>query len=92
MYKNWNTDVRAFKNKEEFTVWKLVQLINYGLGGEKLKRSDLYRYWDKIKNQIDPYRARMLEYLLWKRIYSLPNNIGFWNWPPKTNQLPLSSS
>lgn len=83
---NWNIDVKKLKkNKEEYTLWKLKQNINYGLNGDLLKRSDLVKYWGKIKAELDPYRARMIEFLLWKKKYSLPTNIGFWNWPARTS-------
>ena len=37
---NWNTDTKELeKNPEEYTIWKLEQLINYGLDGEKLNRN-----------------------------------------------------
>lgn len=86
---NWNTDEERFKKEdpEGYRLWRLTQLINYGLDGEKLDRNEVKQAWPKIKENIDPYIARFMEYLLWGRLYSLPDNITFWNWPPKKRKL-----
>ena len=77
---NWNTyTTQLKKNPEKYTVWKLEQLINYGLDGEKLDRKDIKRFWPQIKDRIDPYKKRALEFLLWGKLYLLPNNLTFWN-------------
>lgn len=81
---NWSTDEEKFRKKdpEGYKIWRLVQLINYGLDGEKLSKKEVKKYWSKIKDSLDPYKRRMLEYLLWKNLFSLPNNLNFWNLPP----------
>lgn len=79
---NWSTDEKKFKKEEpeEYKLWCLTQLINYGLeAGEKLDRNALVKSWQKIENRLDPYKKRALEYLIWGKIYSLPNNLSFWN-------------
>ena len=81
--KNWNTDVSKFKSKKDKRIWELSQMINYGLDGEKLDENELKENWDDIKPMLDLERARMLEYLIWGKIYSLPTNSRFWNLPPK---------
>jgi hypothetical protein len=85
---NWSTDEEKFKkeNPEKYRLWRIVQLINYGLDGEKLDRDEVKAAWPKIKNQLDPYKARAIEFLLWKKVYSLPNNLTFWNWFPKISK------
>lgn len=82
---NWNVDEERFKKEdpEGYRLWRLEQLINYGLDGEKLDKKEVKRAWPKIKENIDPYLARLMEFLLWGKLYSLPDNITFWNWPPK---------
>src|SRR5260221_402194 len=36
---NWNTDITQLKkDPEQYAIWKLEQLINYGLDGEKIKQ------------------------------------------------------
>ena len=82
---NWSTDEEKFKkeNPEKYRLWRLEQLINYGLDGEKLDRTEIKKVWPKIKNNLDPYIRRAMEYLLWGKLYSLPNNLTFWNWRQK---------
>ena len=84
---NWSVDEKAFKKRdpEGYRLWRLTQLINYGLDeGEKLNEQEVKSSWPQIKDRLDPYKARALEYLLWEKRYSLPNNLTFWNWSPKS--------
>lgn len=78
---NWSVDEKKFKkeNPQEYRLWKLTQLINYGLDGEKLDKEEIREVWDNIKDNIDPYKRRALEYLIWGKLYSLPDNLTFWN-------------
>ena len=63
---NWNTDtVILKKHPEQYTIWKLEQLINYGLDGERLSTKLLKKYWDKIR--IDPRKRALLSFLLWPK-------------------------
>lgn len=60
---NWNTDTRRLKeNKEEYLIWHLNQLINFGLNGSKINIKSLKKYWPKLN--LDPKRKRFLEVLL----------------------------
>ena len=44
--KNWSTDTSDLqKNPEKFSIWRLEQLINFGLGKEKLDLDELRKYW-----------------------------------------------
>ena len=78
---NWSVDEETFKksNPKKYKLWRLVQLINYGLDGEKLDREEVKAAWPKIKDDLDPYAKRAIEFLLWGKVYSLPNNLTFWN-------------
>lgn len=78
---NWSTDEKRFKkeNPKEYKLWRLTQLINYGLDGEKIDKEKLVKAWPKIEDRIDPYKKRALEYLIWEKLYSLPSNLSFWN-------------
>jgi len=58
----------------------------FGLDGEKLDKKEVKKAWPKIKNRLDPYKKRALEYLIWGKLYSLPNNLTFWNLSSKTNK------
>ena len=60
---NWSVDTQFLsKHPRQYTIWKLEQLINFGLGGEKLKRSQLRKYFAKLR--IDPKKKQYLQFLL----------------------------
>ena len=61
---NWSTDTPTLKkNPEKYKIWRLEQLINFGLGNEKLSIFDLKKYWGKL--DIDPRRKNVLTF--WMR-------------------------
>lgn len=70
---NWSVDEKKFKKEdpEGYKIWKLEQMINYGLGKEKLDEKEIKKYWPKIKGRLDPYKRLLLEFLIWKKIPSL---------------------
>ena len=64
---NWNTDTTQLKkNPEKYAIWRLEQLINYGLDVEKIKKEELIKYWDKIR--IEPQKRNLLAFLLWQKL------------------------
>ena len=83
MRKHWSVDEESFKKNypEKYRLWKLVDLINNGLGGEKLDKKEVKKVWPKIKDEIDPYKKRLIEYLIWGKIYSLPLSLYYFNCP-----------
>ena len=61
---NWNTNISGFKkNSDSFRIWRLNQLINFGLNGEKLDFKMLKKYWNRL--DLDRKRKRFLSLLLW---------------------------
>jgi hypothetical protein len=61
--KNWSVDTEKLKQSpDDYNIWRLEQLINYGLDGEILSRSELLKYWDRLV--IDPKKKQYLEVLL----------------------------
>jgi len=62
---NWSIDEKKFKkeNPEGYKIWKLEQLINYGLGGKKLNEKIVKKYWKKLF--MDKLTRKYLEFLLW---------------------------
>jgi len=62
---NWSVDEKKFKKEdpEGYQIWKLEQMINWGLGGEKLNESLVRKYWRKLF--LDPLKKEYLEFLLW---------------------------
>ena len=79
--KHWSVDEKAFKKRdpEGYRLWRLAFLINYDLDGEKLDEEEVKKAWPKIKEELDPYKKRAMDYLLWEKRYSLPTNKTFWN-------------
>jgi hypothetical protein len=66
MVYNWSVDLKKLKkNRNEYSIWKLEQMINFGLGGEKIDLNLLKKYWTKLK--LDPLRRQFLQFLLWKK-------------------------
>ena len=62
---NWNTETSKFdKKSDEYKIWRLEQLINFGLGNEKLDVSDLKKYWKRII--IDANTRQFLKLLIWQ--------------------------
>lgn len=56
---NWSTDEKHLKKfPQEYEKWRLLQLINYGLGGEKLDIKILKKRWEEIKGEILNPRVR----------------------------------
>lgn len=85
---NWSIDEKQFKktNPKAYKIWHIEQMINYGSDSEKLDEKEVRRYWFKIKDNLDPYKKRLLEFILWKKIYSLPDNLTFWSYLDKTKK------
>lgn len=63
---NWSVDEKNLKKyPEKYTIWRLEQLINFGLGKEKLKKDELKKYINKL--HIDKDKKKYLNFLLGKR-------------------------
>lgn len=62
---NWSTDEKRFKDKypEKYEIWRLEQLINYGLGEEKIKEGELRKHLNNL--DMDQPTRKYLEFLLW---------------------------
>lgn len=71
---NWSIDEKKFKKEdpEGYRIWKLEQMINWGLGKNKLNEKLVRKYWDKLF--LDPETKRFLAFLLWPKKKSLPQN------------------
>ncbi|MDP1722898.1 MAG: hypothetical protein Q8L37_06875 [Candidatus Gottesmanbacteria bacterium] len=87
---NWNTDEKRLKKNhpEEYKLWRLTQLINYGLEGEKLDEEEVRAAWPKIKDTLAINKRKTLEFLLWNKRWEkpkglLPDRSNFWSWYAK---------
>lgn len=81
---NWNTDEKRLKKQypKEYKRWRVTQLINYGLEGEKLDTAYLKKNWMKMKDRLTPDKRKTIEFLLWNKSWnnqsgSLPNKNNF---------------
>jgi hypothetical protein len=60
---NWSTDTgKLSKFPKEYAIWKLEQLINFGLNGQKLNSKELKKYFNEL--HIDPQKKKYLTLLL----------------------------
>ncbi|MEK7124492.1 MAG: hypothetical protein AAB877_02295, partial [Patescibacteria group bacterium] len=55
---NYIVSFELEKDREKFLVWRLEQLINFGLDGEKIEMLQLKKYWNVIT--IDPAKRKFL--------------------------------
>jgi hypothetical protein len=63
--KNWSNTIEEFDQKsEQYQIWKLEQLINFGLDGEKIPKTLLKKYLSVLN--IDEAKKRYLNLLLTK--------------------------
>ena len=79
---NWSVDEKKFKkdNPKKYRLWRLEQLVNYGLGGEKLSLKAVKKNWQALVKRIDPRTKPYFEFLLWgKRPSSRQPSVNFWN-------------
>lgn len=60
---NWSTDEKLLKrDPEKYIIWRIEQMVNFGLGGKKIKAAELKKYWSRLT--IDPSRRKFLDLLL----------------------------
>ena len=63
---NWSVDLKKLgKTSQEAKIWRLEQAINFGLNGQKLDRSAVKRFWQRLR--LDAQRKRFLKFLLWPK-------------------------
>ena len=61
--KNWSVDEKFLKkHPEKYNIWRLEQLINFGLGNEKLPIQSIKKNINKLS--IDPLKKRYLKFLI----------------------------
>lgn len=60
---NWSTDTTELKkDPKAYEIWRLEQMINFGLDGERISKKKLITYFPKLR--IDPQAKRFLSFLL----------------------------
>jgi len=68
----WDYDINELKKTERGRILILERMINYGPGDEKIKLSDVKKYWDKL--DLYPIRRRLMELLIWGKYKSSTGN------------------
>ncbi len=63
---NWSVDTTELqKDPEQYALWRLEHLVNFGLGGERIDQKELRKYWGKMN--LDPNKKNYLTMLLWPK-------------------------
>lgn len=64
---NWSVDEKTFKKTDPqgYKLWRLEQMINWGLGGEKVNEYLVRKHWNKLF--MDTQTRKYLEFLLWPK-------------------------
>lgn len=61
---NWTVDIKQLKkDKKKYTIWKLEQLVNFGLNGKKINGKELKKNWSDLR--LDPKKKKFLSWFLW---------------------------
>ena len=69
----WDYDEDELKKTESGRIKILERMINYGPDeGEKIKLSDVKKYWDRL--DLFEKRRRLMELLIWEKYLSSPKN------------------
>ena len=64
---NWNIDIKSVdKKSRKFIIWRLNQLINFGLNGDRLNLKMVKKYWNNLS--LDTKRKKFLSYIIWGKL------------------------
>ncbi len=62
---NWSVDTKFLRKfPEKYRIWRLEQLINFGLGSEKIDKKELTENFDQL--EIDPAKKKYLKFVLFQ--------------------------
>lgn len=66
---NWSVDEKYLARfPKKYKLWKLEQMLSYGLGNQKIKKKEVVENWGFLKNRLDAKRRRFLEFLIWGKL------------------------
>lgn len=71
----WDYDINELKKTEKGRIFILERMINYGPGKEKIKLSEVKKYWKKL--ELNYLARRLFELLIWGKYQSSPKNKKF---------------
>jgi len=64
--RNWSVNIKELKkDKKQYAIWKLEQMVNFGLAGKKLNRREIKKYWPLLN--LDKNKKKYLSVLLWPK-------------------------
>lgn len=73
----WDYNRKELEKTEEGRIKILERMINYGPGDEKIKLSDVKKYWNRL--DLWTTRKQLLELLIWGTIKTSPKSRkSFW--------------
>lgn len=64
----WDYDKKELEKTEAGRILILERKINYGPGHQKIKLSDVKKYWDRLR--LSPLARRLFELLIWGKYRS----------------------
>jgi hypothetical protein len=63
---NWSVDITELKkDKKKYAIWRLEQMVNFGLDGKKIRHEEIKKYWKFL--DLDPTKKKYLKMLLWPK-------------------------
>ena len=63
---NWSVDTTELKkDKKQYAIWRLEQMVNFGLAGKKINREELKKYWKMLN--LDQSKKAYLKLILWPK-------------------------
>jgi len=77
MQQVWDYDKKELEKTEKGKILILERKINYGPGKEKIKLSEVKKYWNKL--HLFHLQKRLFEILIWNKYSFIPKNKkSFW--------------
>lgn len=62
---NWSINEKELKkNPEKYAIWRIEQMVNFGLGKEKILQSEYKKYSNGVTIH-DPWRKRYIDLLVY---------------------------
>mgnify|MGYP003394115028 CR=1 FL=1 len=63
---NWSVDtIELRKDKKQYAIWRLEQMVNFGLDRKKISREEIKKYWRIL--DLDLSKKKYLKMILWPK-------------------------
>jgi hypothetical protein len=64
--RNWSVDTTELKkDKKQYAIWRLEQMVNFGLAGKKISSQEIKKYWKSL--DLDHAKKSYLKMILWPK-------------------------